>query len=173
VCLCLRRYIAFAFDQAYLKHVVEKVKMSPFGGVLYMNAIGSVPLLLLAFLTDEFDFSNQNAGFNPAAWGRQIWLPLGISCLLGMGLSTFAYRARCMVSATSFAILGNVCKVVTVFLNWFFWDKHCTKEGLLGLLICLVCAYFYQQAPKRSEPQQVKEDYLNTEELGGVKQSSA
>ena len=133
----MRRYCAFAFDQAYLKHVVEKVKMTPFGGVLYMNAIGSVPLLLLALGTSEFD-----ADFHPTAWGWRIWLPLGVSCLLGMGLSTFAYRARCMVSATSFAILGNVCKVVTVILNWLFWDKHCTLEGLCGLLICLVCAYF-------------------------------
>ena len=32
-----------------------------------------------------------------------------------------------------------------------------------GLLICLVCAYFYQQAPKRTDPIPVKEDYMNLE----------
>jgi len=161
-------YAAFAFDQAYLKHVVETVKMTPFGGVLYQNTLGSVGLFAISVFGGEFD-----EDFHPWDWDSKILFPLFVSCLLGMGLSTFAYRARCMVSATSFAILGNVCKVVTVLLNWLIWDKHCTFEGLVGLGICLVCAYFYQQAPKSTDPIVEKEEYMNLEELGDVKESFA
>ena len=43
-------------------------------------------------------------------------------------------------------ITGNVCKVVTVLINYSIWDKHATTTGLACLTFCLVAAYLYQQA---------------------------
>jgi len=123
--------------------------MTPFGGVLYQNTLGSVGLFAISVATGEL-----SEDIHPLSWGKQVWIPLGLSCLFGMGLSTFAYRLRCMTSATTFAILGNVCKIVTVLLNWLIWDKHCSHAGLMGLLLCLMCAYFYQQAPRRAKPEE-------------------
>lgn len=145
-------YCAFAFDQAYLKHVVQTVPMTVFGGVYYQNTLGSVGLFALCIATREFD------DVSVASWGPMVWGPLLTSCVLGMGLSTFAYRVRAMTSATAFAILGNVCKIVTVLLNWMIWDKHCSHTGLAGLMLCLVCAYFYEPAPRRAVPATDPED---------------
>lgn len=145
-------YIAFAFDQAYLKHVVQTVPMTAFGGVYYQNALGSVGLLALCIVTNEFH------DVDVTSWNAMVWGPLLTSCLLGMGLSTFAYRVRAMTSATAFAILGNVCKIVTVLLNWMIWDKHCSPTGLAGLLLCLACAYFYKPAPRRPVPESDPEE---------------
>ena len=79
--------------------------MTAFGGVYYQNALGSVGLLALCIVTNEFH------DVDVTSWNAMVWGPLLTSCLLGMGLSTFAYRVRAMTSATAFAILGNVCKV--------------------------------------------------------------
>jgi solute carrier family 35 protein len=62
-------YAAFAFDQAYLKHVVETVKMTPFGGVYYQNTLGSVGLFFIALVSGEF--SGDNPKFHPATWSSQ------------------------------------------------------------------------------------------------------
>merc|ERR1711865_389410 len=144
-------YCFFTLDQAYLKHVVETVPMTAFGGVYYQNTLGSVGLLAISFAAGELETS-----LAPSTWGMNVWLPLLSSCVLGMGLSAFAYRLRKMTSATVFAILGNVCKVATVILNWLIWDKHCSPTGLMGLTLCLVCAYFYKPAAKRSDSDAVK-----------------
>ena len=65
-------------------------------------------------------------------------------------MSYFAFLCRAAVSATSFTVIGNVCKVLTVLINVFIWDKHASKEGLAFLFFCLAAAYFYKQAPMRS-----------------------
>ena len=75
---------------------------------------------------------------------------LSVSCLLGVAMSYFAFLCRAAVSATSFTVIGNVCKVLTVLINVFIWDKHASKEGLAFLFCCLAAAYFYKQAPMRS-----------------------
>ena len=67
-------------------------------------------------------------------------------------MSYYAWLARSMVSATVFTILGNVCKVASIMINVMLWDKHATPFGIACLLFCLGAAYFYKQAPLRSEP---------------------
>lgn len=54
-----------------------------------------------------------------------------------------------MISATSFSLVGNVCKVITILVNIVIWDKHAGFEGTAALLLCLVASGFYQQAPLR------------------------
>jgi solute carrier family 35 protein len=59
-------------------------------------------------------------------------------------------RAR-QVSATSFTVVGIVCKLATVVVNLLIWDKHATPAGLAALGVCLFAGSIYQQAPLRSE----------------------
>lgn len=66
-------------------------------------------------------------------------------------MSYFAFLARAAVSATSFTVIGNVCKILTVLINISIWDKHASPVGLGALLICLAAAAAYQQAPFRKE----------------------
>jgi solute carrier family 35 protein len=54
------------------------------------------------------------------------------------------------VSATYFTVIGNICKFGTVLLNILLWDKHTTAPGLASLMLCLVAAFLYQQAPTQT-----------------------
>lgn len=138
-------YLVFLMDQLYLKHVCQKVKMkSNWGRVYYLNLLASTPLFFSFIINQEL----ANDGVN---WNIYSITFLLISCLLGLAMSYFAFLARHAVSATSFTVLGNVCKINTVVINLLIWDKHANIPGLIALSLCLACAYFYKQAPLRSK----------------------
>ena len=138
-------YLVFLVDQLYLKHVVTKVKhKSNWGRVYYLNLLSSAPLFFTFIINQEL----ANDGVN---WNVYSITFLVISCLLGLAMSYFAFLARHAVSATSFTVLGNACKVITVIINLLIWDKHANLPGLIALSLCLICAYFYKQAPLRSK----------------------
>ena len=138
-------YCVFCFDQIYIKHAVDNVKMdSNWGRVYYTNLLAATLLLVKGMFEpsdfpplDQFDVSSS--------------LALFLSCALGVGMSYFAFLCRKLVSASSFTVLGNCCKIVTVLINLVIWDHHAGPEGIVCLLFCLGCAYFYKQAPKRAE----------------------
>ena len=67
-------------------------------------------------------------------------------------MSYFAWLARSLVSATYFTVIGNSCKLLTIVINCSIWDKHASPFGIACLLFCLLCAFFYKQAPLREEP---------------------
>jgi len=136
-------YVIFCVDQVYIKHAVDTVKVqSNWGRVFYTNLWASLLCTLISAATEPqllqaFD------------WNWSSVLALTISCLLGVAMSYFAFLCRSQVSAASFTVLGNVCKILTVFINVLIWDKHASSVGLACLCVCLVAAFFYQQAPKR------------------------
>lgn len=66
-------------------------------------------------------------------------------------MSYFAFLCRALVSATSFTVVGNVCKILTVLINISIWDKHASRVGLGALLFCLAAAAAYQQSPLRKD----------------------
>merc|ERR1712048_804829 len=76
---------------------------------------------------------------------------VALSCVLGLGMSFLSFKVRSEVTATYFAIIGNVCKVISVIINYLMWDKHASPEGLGFLALSLIAAYFYEQAPLRPE----------------------
>ena len=45
------------------------------------------------------------------------------------------------ISSTYFAIIGNVCKVITVVINYFMWDLHASPKGLGFLAMSLVSSH--------------------------------
>ena len=55
-------------------------------------------------------------------------------------MSYFAFLCRAAVSATSFTVIGNVCKIITVLINISVWDKHASPLGIGCLLVCLAAA---------------------------------
>ena len=140
-------YGVAVFEMVYVKHVITTVEMTTWGRTFYNNAIAFVPTALLLPLSGEF------ARFN----GSQLTVTgvssLALSCVLGVGMSFFSFKLRALVSATSFSVVGNVCKVLTILVNIVIWDKHAGVWGTLGLLVCLVASGLYQQAPMRSDAQ--------------------
>lgn len=141
---CALWYCIFCVDQVYLKHITNTVKMeSNWGRVLYSNLLASIPLFFMMAGSER----EVIAEATPDALAV-----VGVTVLLGTAMSYYAWLARSMVSATVFTILGNVCKVASIMINVMLWDKHATPFGIACLLFCLGAAYFYKQAPLRSEP---------------------
>jgi len=151
-------YVIFAFDQLYIKHAVDAVKMrSNWGRVYYTNLWASLMLLALSLATEPQTLTSMRWTFRPVA-------ALSVSCAAGVAMSYFAFLCRAAVSATSFTVIGNVCKILTVLINVSIWDKHASLEGLTALFLCLGAAAAYQQSPFRKEVVEERERMLQTDE---------
>ena len=138
-------YMIFSFDQIYIKHKVDSVKLTTWSQVYVTNSVASIPLLMILISTGEIStLYNFTWTLHSIGW-------LLISCSMGVAIAYFSFLARAAVSATYFTVIGNTCKVLTVFINVMMWDLHATPNGLLSLFICLIGAYFYQQAPMRKK----------------------
>ena len=133
--------------QIYIKHAVDNVKFDTnWGRVYYANLLGSIPLIFIGGGTGEA--AN-------IVWSANGIIALLISCVFGCAMSYFAFLARSLVSATSFTVLGTVCKLATVAINVMMWDNHASPFGLACLGSTLFSAYFYRQSPLRKEYQAV------------------
>ena len=128
--------------------LVEEIEQRALGlpdrdrALLATHLLASLPLILIGGGTDEITVLREQA----TAAGI---VALTVSVCLGAAMSYFAWAARSMISATSFTVVGNLCKILTIVINVLLWDKHASATGILCLLGCLVAAFAYQQAPQR------------------------
>jgi len=137
-------FCTFCFDQLYIKHVVDAVAVrSNWGRVFYTNLWSSILLLFITLALEPNVLAKTD-------WTREKMAALSLSCALGTAMSYFAFLCRAAVSATSFTVIGNVCKVTSVLINIVIWDKHASALGIGFLLTCLVAAGAYQAAPLRT-----------------------
>ena len=51
-----------------------------------------------------------------------------LSCVGGLGMSYFSFALRAVISATSFSVIGNICKVLTILVNIIMWDQHASER---------------------------------------------
>ena len=99
-------YVIFCFDQLYIKHAVDNVHVeSNWGRVFYTN-------LWACFLAPFPGILNEPEVLRNFVWSPASMSALGVSCLLGVAMSYFAFLCRAQVSATYFTVIGNVCKVL-------------------------------------------------------------
>lgn len=136
-------YAVFSFDQVYIKHKVDTVKMTTWTQVYYTNSLATPVLVGILIATGELET------LEAFHWTSVSLFWLLTSAAMGVAIAYFSFLARTAVSATYFTVIGNACKVLTVFINVMMWDLHATPAGLFSLSICLVGAYFYKQAPMR------------------------
>lgn len=144
---CLAWYLVFCLDQLYLKRVCEAtLKLGTWTRVYYCNALAA-PLVLLCAAALEVA---------PVAAGAARWRELAPATAASVGLalamSYFAWAARAALSATSFTVCGNVCKVVTLAINYAMWSRHAGPAGAGCLAGSLLCTTLYRQAPLREPP---------------------
>ena len=136
-------FSVFSFDQIYIKHKVDTVKMTTWGRVYYTNAIACVPLLFSMTLSGEIGV------LWTFAWNYKSIVWLLVSCFCGVAIAYFAFSRACGNITTYFTVVGNTCKILTIMINVWMWDNHATPSGMVGLFVCLAAAFFYKQAPKR------------------------
>mmetsp|Transcript_22387 Transcript_22387/g.26978 ORF Transcript_22387/g.26978 Transcript_22387/m.26978 type:complete len:328 (+) Transcript_22387:238-1221(+) len=138
-------FIVFAFDQVFIKYVCDTVPMTSWGRVWYTNFLSLFPLVLVGFAFDEHHMIQEFQWTGPSVYA------LTVSCICGVGMSYSAFWLRSLVSATSFTIVGIMCKIATVVINLLIWDKHASPSGLAALSVCLAGGCVYQQSPMRSK----------------------
>lgn len=136
-------FTIFIFDQTYIKHKVDTVDITVWTQVYYTNALAAVPLALLLC------FQYVTGQLEPEAWTATSLYWLLASCCMGVGISYFSFWTRGAVSATCFTVIGNVCKLLTIFVNVIMWDKHASPAGLAWLTCAMLAAFAYSQAPVR------------------------
>merc|ERR1711865_836093 len=152
-------YVVFCVDQLYLRRIIDVVPMSSnWGRVYYSNVLSCMPLPFIAYMQQEQP---------PPAWSTSAVFVFILSLILGTSISYFAWATRSLLSATSFSVLGNICKVVSILVNVTIWDKHATPTGLICLTLCLGCALFYEQAPLKGSTQAIAPPKLDLEDPQG------
>lgn len=137
-------YMFFTFEGVWVKHMCDTVPMSTWTRVYYSNTLSSPLLALILFVSKE-----EQRLLAKSKWMLSSTAPLMLSCLVGLAMSHSSYLLRSHASATTAAVVGVVCKLLSVSLNLLIWDQHANGMQLAFLLIGLFAASTYQQAPLR------------------------
>merc|ERR1712190_497882 len=98
-------------------------------------------------------------------WSFNQILFLLLSCLAGVGMSYASFFARSSLSATSFTVVGIMCKIATVLINLLIWDEHASLQGLAALFVCLFAGVLYRQAPMKHTRNQLPLQRKNSQRV--------
>jgi len=143
---CLQRYL-LAKDQ-------NPVDISKTSCTLINNLLGSVPMLIAAYATGEFAHV-QAAAVNMSFLTM---LYVGLSCVIGLGISYTGVWAQSLISATTFLVLVNSNKFVVIGIEVFaMHTKSLTNSQMIGAGLTILGACLYGVARQRLEMQQEAE----------------
>lgn len=138
-------YVAFTAYEVVVKHLCDTVNADNWTRVVYTNAMAATLLAIAIPFT-----GNEHALLSSVPWkSAATSTSLLASCLIGIGVSHSAYVMRSACSATMSAVVGIVCKVITVLINMVIWDKHASSTELIFLSLGLLAGACYEQAPLR------------------------
>lgn len=137
-------YVSFTAYEVVVKRLCDTVSLDNWTRVVYTNALaGSLLAVMVPFVRGE------HAVAKAVSWTPASVAVLFLSCVIGLGVSHSAYVMRSACSATLSAVVGILCKVVTVIINMVIWDKHASFVELVFLALGLFAGAFYEQAPMR------------------------
>lgn len=142
-------FVSFTVYEVVVKQLCDTLaEIDNWTRVVYTNAMAGAILAIASPLAKSELAALESASSSLTAQG---WAILLLSCVIGIGMSHSAYVLRSACSATLSAVVGIVCKVVTVLINIAIWDRHATKVELMFLALGLLSGALYQQAPLRGE----------------------
>ncbi|CAK0868364.1 unnamed protein product [Prorocentrum cordatum] len=131
-------FVFIVVEMVFVKFIVETVPMSTWTRVYYNNAL-SIPMAILSSVV-----AGGSVLFATTLTPGAI-CAVGLSCIVGVAISYAGFNLRSLVSATSFTVVGVVCKIFTVLLNDMIWTQHSNATGHLGLLICIAGGFAYER----------------------------
>lgn len=152
-------YVFFTFEGVWVKHMCDTVPMGNWARVYYANLMSS-PLLALVLLVAK----QERALLAATEWTIACAGPVLLSCVVGVAMSHASYLLRSHAAATTAAVVGIVCKLLSVSINLVIWDKHASAVQLAFLLTGIFAAAAYQQAPMRQPPK--ASDYGEVKAVG-------
>eukprot|EP00746_Dinoflagellata_sp_MGD_P013414 gnl/MRDRNA2_/MRDRNA2_128987_c0_seq1.p1 gnl/MRDRNA2_/MRDRNA2_128987_c0~~gnl/MRDRNA2_/MRDRNA2_128987_c0_seq1.p1 ORF type:complete len:355 (-),score=38.55 gnl/MRDRNA2_/MRDRNA2_128987_c0_seq1:6-1070(-) len=139
--------VAIVVEMTYGKQLLKSIefKTSVWGPVLYTNLTSLPFMAFLGVSAGELERLDDTR-LGESNWGA---FTLALSCIVGVGISWAGWNCRDKVSATTYTLIGVLCKVLSVMFNVLIWDKHASAGGIGCLMVCLVASSAYQQAPMR------------------------
>ncbi|KAJ1481552.1 hypothetical protein T484DRAFT_1954091 [Baffinella frigidus] len=140
---------AQSLDCLYIKHVVSTVHMTSWGRSYYNNLLAIAPLLVPWALSPSESVESLSAS---GALSSLAFAAVLLSCILGLCISVTAFHCRGMVSATSYSLIGNMNKVLTVLINRSVTSHHSTAWGAACLVGCLLSGYAYTAVQPSAAP---------------------
>lgn len=140
-------YLFFTFEGVWVKHMCDTVPMGNWARVYYANLM-SAPLLGGVLLLAR----KEQVLLAATTWTFTNTAPLVLSCVVGVAMSHASYLLRSHAAATTAAVVGIVCKLLSVTINVMIWDKHAGPLQLGFLLMGIFAAAAYRQAPLRPLP---------------------
>ena len=113
---------------------------------VFITNLISVPfVIVILFLTDEFTaISAIPGGLIVNAKGMA---SVASTCVIGICISYFSWKLRACVSATSFALIGVLNKLLTMVIGQFIFHDS-SRAGLLYLFAAILCGIFFDDRPK-------------------------
>ena len=136
---------SFLLDMVYIKYVVHKYPCSDLERTLYQNFL-ALPLLLLPSLLEKTD----TLSLSTAADQKGV-VAVFLSCIAGAVLSYTGMSLRSNLSATSFTVVGIVCKIASAVLNEILVDQEKNRATLVCLAGVIVSSALYRPAPMRHQ----------------------
>jgi len=131
-------FVFIVIEMVFVKFVVETIPMSTWTRVYYNNTL-SIPLVMISSAGLGF------GAFMNAEWGILTVFVVGLSCIVGLAISYAGFNLRKLVSATTFTVIGVMCKLITVLLNDVIWTQHSNMMGHVGLLVCIAAGFAYER----------------------------
>ncbi len=139
------------FECVYVKHAVNVSELSTTDQAFYQNFV-SLPILFVGIsFTERRILSTFLENTDRMVLGLLI-----VTCILGLGMSYFSFLLRSMVSATTFSMVGNVCKLFTIAINSIIWELHASRTGTISVVLCIAFSTLYSQAPLRNRSESEK-----------------
>eukprot|EP01103_Thecamoeba_quadrilineata_P000734 TRINITY_DN10648_c0_g1_i1.p1 TRINITY_DN10648_c0_g1~~TRINITY_DN10648_c0_g1_i1.p1 ORF type:complete len:342 (-),score=63.79 TRINITY_DN10648_c0_g1_i1:39-1064(-) len=130
----------------YVKYVTSTVQMSNWTRSFYNNFLCLGPVIAMCYYTEAQQLATYVCDRHLSVLAGFFLL---LSCAMGLMISWTGFWCRTEISATSFSVVGNMNKVLTVAVNLSIWDKHASTSGFIGLAVSLVGGALYGWATTR------------------------
>ena len=137
---------SFTLDMVYIKYVVDSHRCNGLERTLYQNTL-SLPFLAVIICSSIEEHSMIES------LGRgslEANIALFLSCIAGTVLSFTGMTLRSELSATSFTVLGIVCKMASSLLNELFAVPENSFTSMSCIFSAILCSSVYRQAPLRT-----------------------
>jgi len=140
--------IAMAVNALYVKMIFDQLpQMSKWEKTYYQN-LEATPFLVGLALPIE---SVPSCFSEMAGLDYKAWIVIVLSCIAGFAISVAGILSRTALSPTSFNILGNMSKPMTVVLSFFLFGLESSPNALLGLGTVLLAGILYSYASRQKK----------------------
>jgi len=133
-------------NMLYTKHVFNQHQEMSSWEKSWLSNLMTVPALTLYCLLFEQLPQGILEMSQLSVYGALIVL---LSCFMGLGLSVAGTKCRDVFSATSFDVLGNMNKIVSILLSRILLGSVMSTQSAMGLLLAMTGGMLYSPLGKK------------------------